>query len=653
MAKLGEAYVQIRADLKPFAKDLDREVKRITDRFENALNKQLGRKFGMDLGSGAREGINESLRDLDKDIDKSVGGKLRTAGRRGGRQLTQGIGDGLQDRDPIEKAFAYLISALEDGFSALPVQAKAALGAALVAAVVPAGALASAALSTALIAGLSGLGVALAFQFREVEYEGEQFAESLRQRFVGAAQSFAAATVNAMDLIDYRLETLDPKIRSLFDNASKYVVPFAEAVTGLIAQVVTEVGQGLEEAEFDQITDQLVTGFNRVGQSVGRAFRQLLANRNLDVALGDLLETIADLVDIGGDFLNWTLDAYADLRPFLVGIKEFVDVGGDMLSILTALGSSTAIEDVGDAWKIAFDKDVALTPVTNTTRAMEYFNRVLAGTIGATDEQEKKLDEMRRAFEDLTNAAHDSVNAELDYRQSVLDVTAALDEHGPSLDLSKQKGIDLAREYENAIASLDKFVKKEVESGQMTDQQAQAFYDKEIKRLRDEFKARGGVISQFDTLFKKWADLAGLPPIPPKTNELMWAADLATKAYQNMHAAIIAAYNAAARLPASVSGNIKVEGGTQIKFADGGRVTRPTEALMGENYRPEIILPETKPTRAAQILANSPLGNILGGGPTTVIAYFDGEPFQARVVRTVNGVGKRNARMINQVPRSI
>lgn len=653
MAKLGEAYVQIRADLKPFAKDLDREIKRITDRFESSLNRQLGRKLGVDLGSGAREGIKESLSGLDKDIEDRVGRGLRTGGRRSGRKLTEGIGEGLQDRSYIEKGLAYLISALEDGFSALPIQAKAAVGAALVAAVVPAGALASSALATALIGGLAGVGVALAFQFREVEYEGKQFAEDLRQRFVNAADDFAAASVNAMDLIDYRLDTLDPKIQSLFENASRYVVPFAEAVTGLFGQVVTEVDKGLKEADYQGITDNLVGGFNRVGQAIGRAFRNLLANQDIDVALGDLLETVGDLVDIGGDFLNWTVSTYASIRPLIVGVKDFTEVVGDAGELIKAFASDKDWDKVQQAWKNAFDPEVAVRPITYSARAMTDFNRVLAGTIKATDEQEKQLDEMRRAFEELTNAAHDSVNAELDYRQSVLDVTAALKEGKPTLDLTKQGGIDLAREYENAIASLDKFVKAEVTSGQMTDEQAQRFYDKEIARMRDEFVKRGGLISQFDTLFGKWSELAGLPPIPPKTNELMWAADLATRAYKNMEAAILAAYNAAARAPASVSGNIKVEGGTQIKFAQGGRVTRPTEALMGENYRPEIILPETRPSRAAHILANSPLGSLLGGGPTTVIAYFDGEPFQARIVQTVNGANKRNARMINQVPRSI
>jgi len=96
-------------------------------------------------------------------------------------------------------------------------------------------------------------------------------------------------------------------------------------------------------------------------------------------------------------------------------------------------------------------------------------------------------------------------------------------------------------------------------------------------------------------------------------------------------------------LVGSVFGLLGVPG-----FADGGITSGPS--IAGE-AGPEAILPLDDPVRARQIAADPRVAELLGGGETTVIAMFDGEPFQARIVRTVRGEKAKTARAVAQKPR--
>lgn len=83
-------------------------------------------------------------------------------------------------------------------------------------------------------------------------------------------------------------------------------------------------------------------------------------------------------------------------------------------------------------------------------------------------------------------------------------------------------------------------------------------------------------------------------------------------------------------------------------FAQGGITSGPS--IAGE-AGPEAILPLDDPVRARQIAADPRVADALGGGDTTVIAVFDGEPFQARIVRTIRGDKAKTARALAQKPR--
>lgn len=652
MAKLGEAYIRVRADLAPFEKDLDRSVKRITDRLEKSLDKSLGKKLGVNLGSGAREGISESLAGIDKDIDKTLSVPANRAGRTAGKRFKKGFSDELDEPDIITKSLASLISALEDGFSALPVQAKAAVGGALLATLVPAAAAAGAAAGTALVGAIAAGGTALAFQFEAVEIRGQEFVDDLRYRLVRSANAFGHAAIAAMDLFEQRLEDLDPVLRNLFDEASRYVMPLVDGVTRGLSGVIQGLSDGLSDANFEEWAEQIVRLFEEVGYAVGEAFYLILSNDNLPQALSDLTELLVDLVIAGGEFVSWAMDTWATVRPVVQVLYEAVEVVVDLVDALISLTQTGRdAKDIMGEFAQIFSSSLtrkSIHPIGTATIAMGDFTGATQLALKATDEETKKLDEMRRAFDLLTKATHDAISSETDYRRSILDTKEHLDEYGGSLSKNNKHGLDLIDLYDRQITKLGEFVRAQVEAGEMTNEEAQEYYDKEIARIRAEHKERGGNIKQFDELFGKYAELAGLPPIPPKTAGLLYATNLANTAVQNL----IANLNAAGKA-AKLSGNIKVPGGTQIAYADGGFVTEPTSAILGENYRPELVLPLTQPSRSMSLLAQSPLSGALGGSNMTVYAVFDGEPFQARMVKTANAVNRKAARTINHVPRSV
>lgn len=654
MAKLGEAYVSIRADLSKFDKDLDLGLKRAVDKFERDLNRQLGKKLGVNIGGGAREGLRESFNGISQDLDKSLDIPANSSGRKAGRRFKRGLADELEATDPITKALAALISGLEDGFSALPVQVKAAVGGALLAAIIPTGAVLSAAIGAALIAGIDAAGIALAFQFEEVAARGEAFTNTLRFRFVSAAEAFGNAAVGAMDLFDDRLQQLDPTIRSIFDNAAQYVLPFADAITKLIDGTLQGIDRGLQNADIDGIISALVTGFEDIGLAIGNAFDMLLSNPNLGLALEDLLFTVGNLITVGAEFLNWTLDVYDNFKVVGTAIYDIVTQTYSLIEAITNL-INLDFDAAGDSfWTflVGTQESKVSGNINKLNTGTKEFERSLRLTIKATDEETKALAELQRALDDSVRSARSAISTQIAYKESIDRSNDALKKSKGSISLTTEAGREAAEEILKRIDLIDRSAQEQVDSGKKTDAEAQKFFEKEIARLRAEFVARGGNIKQFDALYGQYIKLAGIPPIEDPTGPLNLGAKNLKESFDLARLAWERALASFKKKPAN--GNIKVEGGTQLKgFADGGRITEPSIIAAGEGGRPELILPETQPLRSMQLLASSPLANVIGGGPSVVYAIFDGEPFQARIVKTAKSVNRQAARTINQGPRNI
>lgn len=652
MAKLGEAYVEVRADLTKFGKDLDRGLKTLTTKFETALNRDLGRRLGTDVGGGVREGLRDATTGMGREFDRELGApRLRRRGRDAGRSVTRGLRDGLDDIGPIRRALSSIITALEDGFSSLPTEVKAIAGGLLLAAIIPLGGLLAGALSGAIILGLAGLGTALAFQFEEVEFRGKQFVDRLRLRFVNAASTFIGPLEQAFDIFDYRLNLLDPTIREVFDHAADYVLPLADGIANLVDETLRGLDRGLRALDEEKFGRALAEGFDKLGESIGGAFETILSNPDLPQTLEDLFTVASALVDVTAELLSLFTTLY---RVF----GQVSDVAGTTVSwlgdVVTLLNEATSTDVDADKLSEAWDRvtgavDEANQRLVKGGDVHRYVRSEIGGTVKATEAETKAAKELNRQLKVQEDLINDIIGTNVDYQESIDLVIDGFKDHGTSLDADKEKGRDNIKNIQNQINSLKEYTKTQLASGKMTEKQAREYYNNEIIRLKDEFTKRHGNIKQFEEIFGWLEVLTNLPPVPDKfgpfklslrdTATLLGAVQAAVAALANMPKP---------KLPKRSGGS---SSGPQA-YADGGRITEPTFAMMGEGYRSELVLPETQPSRSMKLLSQSPLGQYVLGAPN-VSVYIGNEQLEGRMYRVASNVNSATARNITQRPRSI
>jgi hypothetical protein len=651
MAKLGEAYVEVRADLDKFGKDLDRGLLALTNKFEKSLNSSLGKKLGTDVGRGTREGIVSEFNGIGKELDKALSGvnSVKSRGRKVGRELSQGIGDGIDEHGPIAKALSNVITAFEDGFSSLPVEAKAAVAGAILA-LTPIVLGGVAALVNVATLGLATtVGTILAFQFKEVQDRGQETLDNLRERAVSAARFFIDPLDKAFDTIDYRLALLQPTLDRLFERASQFVGPLTDATLGLVDETIRGIERGLEALDIPGVGEATVQGLRDIGVELGELFETLLANENTDEVLLDLFESVATLVAGLKVFLNFGLDVYGFMIDLANVMGNVADAIGDVVSALVDLATfngtldnlTAKIKGVGDAW---LQDDMITKNVIKTT---DEYNVAADGTLRLTKKQEKAQKELIKQLKAQNDLVNDLISTNVDYQEAVDNTIAGFKEYKTSLDAGEEAGRGNIRNIQSQIDKLKEYVTAQVTSGKMTEGQARTYYNNEIQRLRDEFTKRGGNIKQFEEIFGWLTKLAGFQNIPDKFGPFRISLqDTAT-----LLNAVTTAVTALANAPKPAAPKHGTGRGPQ-PYADGGFINEPTFGMLGENYRREVVLPLTQPQRSMSLLAKSPLAGMLGGTPN-VNVFVGNEQLASRQFAVATGVSRANARSMTQRPRSI
>ena len=633
--RLGEAYVNVRADLKPYARDLRAGLKATTDAFEKELNKGLGQRFGRQISDGAREQLVEGAKRTAsevRDVLGKAGGeneeRTRQSTRRGARRgLEQGFWDGLRTGQNVATLIASsLASALDDGISALPVEVKAAIVAGLIAAAPIIIAQLSGVIAAATALGFAGLGVGLASQLGPVQDAFSQTLSDVRRTLVEAAGPLIEPIVNALDYLRTIVQgSLAPTLNNLF----------------------TTIGPGLE-ALLKGLTDGVAAFFAAFDDS----------GPELNALLYDLGALATELLGVIGEVFATFVEGGVETRIALRDLVNLLE-----LTVFAVAGLARLVTEIYGKARLIIaliqgDLPAAANAVLEGqmagSDAIFRMNREYGGLAVATDaetkalkEQQKALEDVKKAMDDLIKEADDLISKKIDSKESWADLTDTIKENGATLNLNEKEGRENARNVQDYLNDVRDELQGLVDSGQITAEEAEASFARQAAAAEKLFGKTKEGKKNFQDLFGQFIMLAQFRFDPSP-----WIV-----AFNKIGSAIKGAIDRikelqAAAANAGISGNIKVSGGTQI-FDDGGRVTTPTPAILAKNYQSEIVLPETKPNRAAQILSSSPLGALLGGGNTTVYAWFDGEPFQARITKTARGVAKQNARTITAVPRSI
>lgn len=579
MTVLGEAFIEVRADLGPFIRNLDKEVKKAAD----AIEKRLGDSVTKGLGG--------------TDVD----------GERLGERLGDGVGKGMgrklgdKGKPPWTTITAAFASALDDGISALPTEVKIAIVGGIILAIPLVSAALAGAVAAGLGVGLAGVGVLIASQFQEVEDEAKLTADLLRDSFTRAGDAFGLATIQALELVQNAVLAIESQLGGIFDNAATFLEPLTRGILdafGFIADSIDAVDEKL-----GPFVDELAKGIGLLGSAIGEAF-EILVNtgeegqeglRDLLYAVSGLIVGTAQLLAIFTELYGFVRDV-AKAVPFLFGPLPFLIKESDALAASTeGLGQTTSF------W-------------TNTVDA----------AVKATKEEEKALKAAAKAMDTMRDAAFASVDANIAYEASLDDLRDALSENGKTLAFETEEGRENLRAFGDAIKDAQKRAEDRFQKGQLNAQQAQQFYESEIQQILKIARAHGVTESALRNVYGEAIKLVNLPEA--NTGWLGKLSSAAAQAASQLERGL----NAATKL-----NNLGGKGyGGFTGFAEGGIIDQPTMALMGE-AGPEVVIPLTRPARAAELMAMSGLDKMLQPATPTVNVFVGNEQLDARTYRIV------------------
>lgn len=571
---LGKAFIEVHADTKPFAQELGRELDAIIRASEKEV-RVSSRRVGETISKETGEGIRRNRNQISKGLEDAVAGSSGFAAR-----LVKGI-----------------IDTIDDGLSGLPAELKIALGAALVAllpvAVAFGAALASAITAGLALGGLAVIGVLLASQFTEVQDRAQEVFANIRTTILEGSEFFARNFLNALNLVERRFRALDVQLTSVFNTAARVIVPVTDALFGLVEEALPGFISGL--SNIDDFLAPLQVGFRLIGRAVGDMFDTILSHPEAPGAFYDILIAVEDLVQVLTFLIDVGLDFYGVL-------KDIVSLGG-----LIDFQDIEDVEMLGREMGIAGD-------------LAGFFGDAVKGTIGPTEAETEAIDELNQAIKLLTQLTAAQVSNEIAFQQGIDDLTESITKNKDTLNLHNQAGRDNARVLLELATTI---LKTRDDTIQLTGDVGAA--ERAFNSQRDEIYRTARQMGLTATEVDKVIGALLRIPAPKQAGVTSTSLSRLEDFNQALQETIY--------LQSLVDPTYNPRGpGGQQRFADGGIVTGPTNALIGE-AGPEAVIPLTNPARAAQLLNESGLSAMAS---PTVNVYIGNEQLQAYIAVETN-----------------
>lgn len=563
---LGKAFIEVHADTKPFAQELGKELGRILKAVENGPSRKIGEKLGREMGEGASDSFDKSFKP-GGGSSKGKGGKKGPFGEIFNIDV-EGFGGRLASG---------LIDALDDGLSGLPVEIKLALAAAAIAAA-PfiagfAGAIAGGVTTGLLTVVGAGIAVVAASQLVVIQEAWARTLQNLQAISIQAAQPVVGPLLTAFDHIQDRAEFLGPQLEQLFGLAARAVVPLTDGLLDAAENALPFFISALSNV--DAFANVLANGFGRIGTEIGRAFDQIANDDDALGALQGLLNVIAQMIRFGGFLL-----------------KMFVDIHGAVSDLIETFDLFNLVN---------FDQSIS-----DGIRETDDFSGALAGLFTATSTEAEAMEALNKQLDDYVSGIDDSWSANIDFEQSLDDLSASLRENGRTLDINTQRGRNNQSALKDVALGLIEQRKQTILlTGDTTT--ANAVFATNRQRFLDAAIAGGITKEKFDEL------TAAILNVPPPVVTGVTATSLENLRLVGVYAASGAV--ALANMIANAKGLSSISipkpyygqgrGGTQ-QYADGGIFNKPTLGIFGEAGE-EVIIPTTKPGRAAELISQSPM----------------------------------------------
>lgn len=584
MTTLGEAFIAVKADLRPFAQGLEKEVQRAADSMEAGLSKAMIDAMKNAAASGDKAG---------GDVGDRIGAGLK-------RSL------GNSKKSPWITIGAAFASMLDDGISALPTEMKFAIVAGIAAALPFVSAGLAGAITAGAALGTVALGAVLAFQFQEVSDRGTQVLEQLRVRAVQAATPFGAEMLKALALVERELDqNLGPLLDETFRISAPFLLPITEGALGGIENFLDGLNSAL--AKSDGFVDELSNTFRTLGAAVGEAFN-IIAETGAEgeEGLRDLTFAVADLVIFTARLIQFLTEAYGVFRD-IVGVLPFLSA-----TMAIFMHQSEGAAAASDEQRIALENlaTQGLTPI-----------------IKLTSEQEQEMRKLISTTDRYSKLTYSIIQSQIDFEAALDNITEALKENGATLDITNEKGRAVAQSFLTALQKVDEAVQGRLKRGEITAQEAIALYGAEIEQVRTLAREAGIATTDFDRLYGAIINTA-TGRLDAQAMGIL-AVDVA------LEDSVQSAKELLERLKRISSFRLPAQGTRPFsEFAEGGIVHGPTAAIVGEAGS-EVVIPLTKPRRAAQLMQQSGLDRMLGGGGTLVYVYIGNEAVDSRMIQVV------------------
>lgn len=595
---LGKAFIEVHADTKPFARELEKELNRLAKQAESSGGlRAAGTKLGESLASGISEGIEKNSNKIGGSVNKSVKDAFESPGL----------------NNVFSRFAAGIIDTIDDGFSGLPAELKVALGGALLAVTPFLGASIAAVVSGALILGFAGFGTLLAFQFERVRVAGTGLVTFLRNLFATAATGFIEPVLAGIRTIEQRFAEMAPAFTRIFNLAAEFIEPLTEGLVGFFENLLP----GLEESLTNSaaLVDTLAFHFKVLGRIIGEALLIITGAENLDEGLNDFLTAIETIILMGAILVRILTEIYAVMKVILAISSSFLTFAG-------------AFEDTGNRIERA-DKQAG------------GFRSTINDLIAPTEAEEKALKEVNDALTAFISNTGNAWQSNINFEESLDKMSETLRKNKGALDLNSAAGRANQQAILNASLAL---VKQRQDTITLTGktEEANATFATNKKRLEDAAFAAGISRTKFRELT---TEILLIPPpveigVTPSSTKSVTSATAAWNALRN---AIIRAGIAAANAPIGSFGL-----GTFRGYADGGIITSPTLGLVGE-AGPEAIIPLSNPARAAEVMSQAGLTG--GSGPVSV--YIGNQQIEAYIDNRVDRRMSMTARTMSYGSRNV
>lgn len=650
---LGQAWVELRADVGPFEKDTQAAIKRVLDRAEKDM-REGGRDGGEAMAEGTSRGF-ESSGDRVVDAGSRVGTRTgealgdsagRSAGSKGdevgdevdrrwrgplydaARRLGEAMGTGMKEGFP-EGIGSWILKQSDDfqaAIGALGAAAMTSLAGILIPAI--AGALAS---SPALLA--IGGAIASTFTDPRVQQGAQDLGATLKEVFNEASAGLVDDVLSSMNMLESAMRAFEDPISEIFDATAPILEDLTRGLIGFTRELLPGIRDAVRALEplFDALAQQLPY----LAESITIMFQNMTDDpAKVEGAIMGLIIILRTL----GQVLEWVGSILGFVSKALSGWVHLLD------DAFSAMGGF--VEPIRSLIDMADEGGVRVGEAGAKMKPIKQY----------ADEAADGVRNLDNSFKDLFNTTLTLDKAEIAMAESLAKVRDTAAAAAGQISLKSEKGRELRSTVlsgvEAAIAMRDATLE---ETGSV--EMANAAYLKQISAL-------AGVLRKAGYTEKQIYDLIGsYDEIPDSVSTSVTAPGLSrTLAQVQELRRELEALGVQQRV-AGVTGHGGVterEGG--ILQAQKGMIVNSPTVLFGErgtgpaNTSREAYIPSSGigPSRAYGLLSEAaswygmqvgPAGGsgATGSGEGYVTLIVDGEPLKLAIVKQVQGASTQQA----------